>query len=83
MDLDLPARHSFGNSQQDPALPHPLTVSVNDVLLIAVLPRVGGGGGWGRLGGFLTSCTLDNLIEDDVVDDWFVTAVVSYDSNLE
>ena len=46
MDLDLPARHSFGNSQQDPALPHPLPVSVNDVLLIAVLSGVGGSGGW-------------------------------------
>ena len=83
MYLDLPARDSLRNSQQDPPLPHPHPVSVNDVLLIAVLSSVGGGGGWGRLGGFLPSCTLDNLIEDDVVDDWFVTAVVSYDSNLE
>ena len=85
MYLDLPAGHSFRNSQEDPALPHPHTVCVNDVLLIAVLASVGGGGVRGRLGGWwsLPSGTLDNLIEADVVDGGFVAAVVGYNSNLK
>ena len=84
MYLDLPARHSLRNSQQDPALPHPRTLSVNDVLIIAVFASLGGGGAWCRLGGWgsIPSCTLNSLIEDDVVDGWSVAAVVRYDPNL-